>query len=141
MNIKMTIETKKKFIIISLIAIVAFLVLVKTTGNIQKALFKKKPEAAGKAVGVTFEEEAVPVKAYKVKMTDFKDTLDMMKKIKFDSAYIYKYSARPPAKSSEFAEAVPEEDKKKRHAVLLEMQKEISKEKSAARKGRALPMA
>jgi len=72
---------------------------------------------------------------------DFADTLNIMKKIRFDSAYIYKYSARPPAKSSEFADAVPEEDKKKRHAVLLELQKEISKEKSAARKGHALPMA
>lgn len=82
MNIKMTIETKKKFIIISLAAIVVLLVLVKTTANIQKALFKKKPEAAGKAVGVTFEEEAVPVKAYKVKMTDFKDTLPVIGNIK-----------------------------------------------------------
>ena len=72
---------------------------------------------------------------------DFKDTLNIMRKIRFDSAYIYKYSPRPPAESCKLADDVSEEAKKKRHAILLELQKEISKEKSKTRKARALPMA
>lgn len=72
---------------------------------------------------------------------DFRDTSDMMKKIRFDSAYIYKYSPRPPAESCELTDDVPEDIKKKRHAVLLELQKAISKEKSKTRKVHALPMA
>ena len=68
---------------------------------------------------------------------DFKDTLDLMKKIRFDSAYIFKYSPRPPAESSEMDDNVPEDTKKKRHAILLETQRNISKKK----KGRHLPMA
>jgi tRNA-2-methylthio-N6-dimethylallyladenosine synthase len=72
---------------------------------------------------------------------DFKDTLNMMKEIRFDSAYIYKYSPRPPAESCKLIDDVPEEIKKKRHAILLELQKEISKENSKMRKVHVLPMA
>lgn len=75
-------KKKKKFIIISLIAVVVIIVLAQTTSHIQKALFKKKPDAAGKAAGVSFEDEAVPVKAYKVKRMDFKDTLPSIGNIK-----------------------------------------------------------
>ena len=59
----MDIKTKKRFLFIAIIAVVAVIILVRTTGNIQRAIFKKKPEAAGKAPAVTFEEEAMPVKA------------------------------------------------------------------------------
>lgn len=81
MDIKMLIKDKKRFIIIAFSVIVVILIVVKTTENIQKAIFKKKP-AAGKAVGVSFEEEALPVKVYKVKKTDFKDTLPVIGNIK-----------------------------------------------------------
>lgn len=82
MNIKNLVKDKKKFIIVAFIAIIAILVFVKTTSNIQKAIFKKKPADAAKAVGVSFEEEAIPVKVYKVKKTDFKDTLPVIGNIK-----------------------------------------------------------
>jgi membrane fusion protein (multidrug efflux system) len=74
------IKLKKQLIFVLLTAVVVVIVLAKTTGNIQKALFKK-PEAK-KAPVVTFEEEAAPVKAYKVKKMDFKDTLPAMGNIK-----------------------------------------------------------
>jgi membrane fusion protein (multidrug efflux system) len=45
-------------------------------------LFKKKPEIAKKAAGITFEEETLPVKVFKVKKTDFKDTLPSIGNIK-----------------------------------------------------------
>lgn len=65
-----------------LIAIVVVLViLARTTSNIQRVLFKKRPEVQKKAL-VTFEEEASPIKAYKVKRADFKDTLPCIGNVK-----------------------------------------------------------
>lgn len=60
--------------------VVALIVLIRTTSNIQSVLFKKKP--AKKEAAVTFEEEASPVKAYKIKKIDFKDTLPVLGNIK-----------------------------------------------------------
>lgn len=73
---------KKKFIFTVLIAVIAVIILARMFGNVQKALFKKRPEAAKKAAAVSFEEEATPVKVMKVKRTDFKDTLPAMGNIK-----------------------------------------------------------
>ena len=73
---------KKRIIFIGLAAVVLIVILVHTTGNIQRVLFKKKPAAAAKTPGIAFEEEAVPVKVFKVKKTDFKDTLPAIGNIK-----------------------------------------------------------
>jgi len=73
---------KKRIFFIAIIAIVVFIVLVRTTSNIRKVLFKKKPAAEKRMPGVTFEEEATPVKVFKVKKTDFKDTLPAIGNIK-----------------------------------------------------------
>jgi tRNA-2-methylthio-N6-dimethylallyladenosine synthase len=72
---------------------------------------------------------------------DFKDTYNIMKCVEFDSAFIFKYSPRPPAESSKLPDDVPEEAKKSRHAELLALQKEISKKKKSSRKTEILPMA
>lgn len=73
---------KKKILFVALIAVVALVVLARTTGNIQKALFKKKQAAPQKALGLRFEEEALPVKVFKVKKTEFKDTLPVIGNVK-----------------------------------------------------------
>jgi len=75
-------KSKRRFLVIALIVVIGAIVLFKTTGNIQKALFKKKPEAMKKGAGITFEEEALPVKVFKLKKTDFKDTLPGIGNIK-----------------------------------------------------------
>ncbi len=72
---------------------------------------------------------------------DFMQTLDMMEKVGFDSAFIFKYSPRPPAASYRLADDVPEETKKARHSRLLDMQKEISGNRRKAREIDILPMA
>lgn len=72
----------KKVFLIIVFALVIVVILVKTTTNIQKALFKKKAEIAAKAKPITFEEEATVVKAYKIKRMDFKDTLPALGNIK-----------------------------------------------------------
>ena len=61
---------------------------------------------------------------------DFKDTLDLMKEIKFNAAYIFKYSPREGTKAAGMNDDIPEDIKKKRHNKLLTLQKEISNEKN-----------
>ncbi|MBU4311121.1 MAG: tRNA (N6-isopentenyl adenosine(37)-C2)-methylthiotransferase MiaB [Candidatus Omnitrophica bacterium] len=58
---------------------------------------------------------------------DFEDTLKAVKELQFGAAYIFKYSARPFTKASKFKDDVPQEEKERRHKVLLETQKKISK--------------
>lgn len=57
---------------------------------------------------------------------DFEKTLKAVKDIQFDAAYIFKYSPRPFTKAIKFEDDVPMEEKERRHALLLEEQKEIS---------------
>lgn len=72
----------KKIFLIIVSILVVLAVLIKTTTNIQKVLFKKKSDITAKAKPITFEEEAVAVKAYKIKRMDFKDTLPALGNIK-----------------------------------------------------------
>ncbi|MFC1674522.1 tRNA (N6-isopentenyl adenosine(37)-C2)-methylthiotransferase MiaB [Candidatus Omnitrophota bacterium] len=57
---------------------------------------------------------------------DFQDTYDLVKEIKFNAAYIFKYSTRPHTKASEMIDDVPRQEKERRHALILELQKKIS---------------
>ncbi|MDD5438753.1 MAG: tRNA (N6-isopentenyl adenosine(37)-C2)-methylthiotransferase MiaB [Candidatus Omnitrophica bacterium] len=59
---------------------------------------------------------------------EFKATEKSLETVRFDSAYILKYSPRPPAKSAEFPDDVPKAEKERRHGILLELQKNIYKE-------------
>ncbi len=60
---------------------------------------------------------------------DFKDTVRLIKDTKFDGAYIFKYSPRPPAKSCKLKDDVPPEEKQRRLTIILDMQKEMSRKK------------
>ena len=60
---------------------------------------------------------------------DFSNTLNIVKEIKFDAAYIFKYSPRPFTKAGRFKDDVTLEEKERRHALLLGIQKNISLEK------------
>ncbi|MBL7085351.1 MAG: radical SAM protein, partial [Candidatus Omnitrophica bacterium] len=62
---------------------------------------------------------------------DFRKTFELMNKMKFNAAYIFKYSPRPPAKSAFMKDNVPREIKERRHKMLLDLQKKISKKISA----------
>lgn len=65
---------------------------------------------------------------------DFQDTLDLMKRVRFDAAYIFKYSPRPQTQASNLADDVPLEEKKRRHQICLDLQKKISGEKKCTKK-------
>ena len=54
---------------------------------------------------------------------DFEVTRKAMEEIGFDSAYVFKYSPRPPAKSAAMRDDVTVGEKKRRHGVLLDLVK------------------
>ncbi|NMB33984.1 MAG: tRNA (N6-isopentenyl adenosine(37)-C2)-methylthiotransferase MiaB [Clostridium sp.] len=59
---------------------------------------------------------------------DFSKTLDMIERIRFDSAYTFLYSKRTGTPAAEMGEQVLEEIKKERFQRLLGLQNKISKE-------------
>jgi tRNA-2-methylthio-N6-dimethylallyladenosine synthase len=60
---------------------------------------------------------------------DFKDTYNLVKDIQFNAAFIFKYSARPHTEVANLADDVENKEKKRRHSLILDLQKEISKAK------------
>jgi tRNA-2-methylthio-N6-dimethylallyladenosine synthase len=64
---------------------------------------------------------------------DFKETYSLMKDIRFDSAYIFKYSVRPHTQAERLRDDVSLVEKQRRHKILLDLQKMISKEKKCAK--------
>lgn len=61
---------------------------------------------------------------------DFQKTLNLMKEIEFDSAFVFRYSPRPFTKASKLIDDVPEEVKGARNTLLLDAQNRISKKKN-----------
>lgn len=61
---------------------------------------------------------------------EFGETLDVMKKVKFDSAFTFKYSSRPGTKASEFGDHISEEVKKDRLQYIIELQKKHTLERN-----------
>ena len=57
---------------------------------------------------------------------DFNNTLNIVKELQFDAAYIFKYSPRSVTKAAKFKDDVSLEEKERRHALLLELQRDIS---------------
>ena len=68
---------------------------------------------------------------------DFDETVRIMKDIEFDGAYMFKYSPRPPAKSSKLKDDVSKEDKEVRLDALIKLQCEISLKKNELLIGKA----
>ncbi|MBU1726716.1 MAG: MiaB/RimO family radical SAM methylthiotransferase [Candidatus Omnitrophica bacterium] len=60
---------------------------------------------------------------------DFQDTYELVKKVQFNAAYIFKYSVRPHTVALNLVDDMPKEEKERRHALILELQKKISKSK------------
>jgi tRNA-2-methylthio-N6-dimethylallyladenosine synthase len=70
---------------------------------------------------------------------EFERTLDLVRAVRYDAAYMYLYSTRPgtPA-AEEFKDHIPLEEKKDRLARLIELQEAISLEKNRATIGETL---
>jgi tRNA-2-methylthio-N6-dimethylallyladenosine synthase len=63
------------------------------------------------------------------KEEDFQDTYNLIKHVEFDSAYIFKYSARPNTNAANLTDDVLRCEKERRHGIILDLQKEISRKK------------
>ena len=67
---------------------------------------------------------------------DFAQTLALAEEIRFQSAYIFKYSAREGTPANKLPDDVPEEIKRRRHGALSELQARISLQKNRERIGK-----
>ena len=59
---------------------------------------------------------------------DFKETLDVLKKVRFDSVFSFIYSKRPGTPAAVMEDSVSDEEKHRNFDELLKIQNEISKE-------------
>ena len=55
---------------------------------------------------------------------DFLETLDVVKKVHFNSSFMFKYSSRPGTKAAEYTDQISEVDKQNRLERLIELQRE-----------------
>lgn len=67
---------------------------------------------------------------------DHKMTLDIMREIKYDGAYMFKYSPREKTKAWQMEDDVDEEIKTRRLMDIVELQRDISEEKNLQTVGR-----
>ena len=94
------------------------------------ALRERAPEIAVSSdmiVGFPGEEPA-----------DFDRTLEMVRRVRFDSMYCFRFSSRPGTRAAEMADQVPWDEKARRLSLLQELQREISQEKNRGLEGRVL---
>lgn len=62
--------------------------------------------------------------------TDFEATLELISQIRFDGAFMFKYSPRPGTKAATLPNQIEEEVKRERLSRLIEVQNRITKEKN-----------
>ena len=61
--------------------------------------------------------------------SDFEQTLDLIRTVRFDSLFAFQYSDRPNARAAQFGDKVDEEEKRRRLKILLQLQEQITLEK------------
>ncbi|MPN40241.1 tRNA-2-methylthio-N(6)-dimethylallyladenosine synthase [bioreactor metagenome] len=66
---------------------------------------------------------------------DFEATLDLIRRVRFDSLFTFAYSARKGTRAADMEDQIPNETKKARLAALMEAQQVISFEKNKALEG------
>ncbi|GAB6112929.1 tRNA (N6-isopentenyl adenosine(37)-C2)-methylthiotransferase MiaB [Desulfomicrobium salsuginis] len=66
---------------------------------------------------------------------DFEDTLELMRQVRYESSFSFKYSDRPGVRAEKMDFKVPEEEKARRLAVLQDLQNRITAEELESRVG------
>jgi tRNA-2-methylthio-N6-dimethylallyladenosine synthase len=66
---------------------------------------------------------------------DFEETLDLLRKVRFDELFSFKYSSRKGTRAAQFEDQVEPRVKQERLSVLQKLQKEITLEKNEALEG------
>jgi len=59
--------------------------------------------------------------------SDFEETLSLLAYVEYDGVFSFKYSPRPNTPALKFPDAIPEEEKSRRLAVMQEKQREIQR--------------
>jgi tRNA-2-methylthio-N6-dimethylallyladenosine synthase len=67
---------------------------------------------------------------------DFQETLSLLDLAQYDGAFSFKYSPRPNTPSLKMDDAIPEEEKARRLAILMEKQREIQRARNERLIGR-----
>lgn len=67
---------------------------------------------------------------------DFEKTLELVRQVHFDSAFMFRYSPRPHTKAVRMTDDVPEPEKIRRLEKLIALQMQISREQNLAQLGR-----
>jgi tRNA-2-methylthio-N6-dimethylallyladenosine synthase len=62
---------------------------------------------------------------------DFEETITLLDEAQYDGAFSFKYSPRPNTPAQSMADAVPEEEKGRRLAILQDRQRQIQIERNA----------
>ena len=57
--------------------------------------------------------------------TEFEETLSLLETVKYEGVFAFKYSPRPNTPAESMADAIPEAEKSRRLAVLMELQRKI----------------
>ena len=60
--------------------------------------------------------------------TEFAETLSLLETVKYEGVFSFKYSPRPNTPAESMADAIPEEEKSRRLAVLMDLQRKIQTE-------------
>jgi tRNA-2-methylthio-N6-dimethylallyladenosine synthase len=66
---------------------------------------------------------------------DFRDTLDLMGRVRFDGLYSFRFSARPGTRAAVLEDTIPEVEKRRRLHAVQDLQQRISLEKNQASEG------
>jgi len=64
---------------------------------------------------------------------EFKETYELVKEADFDASFIFKYSPRPHSAAAAMADDVVKKEKERRHKLILDLQKSISRKKKCAK--------
>lgn len=67
---------------------------------------------------------------------DFEATESLVREVRFQGSFVFKYSVRPGTESAGLPDDVPEAVKKERNQRLLAVQEEVSRERNRAQHGR-----
>jgi tRNA-2-methylthio-N6-dimethylallyladenosine synthase len=66
---------------------------------------------------------------------DFEETLDLLRRVRFDELFSFKFSSRKGTRAARFEDQVEPEIKRERLSILQKLQQEITLEKNEALKG------
>jgi tRNA-2-methylthio-N6-dimethylallyladenosine synthase len=72
--------------------------------------------------------------------SDFEATLDLIRIVRYDNLFAFKYSDRPNAPATRFAAKIPDKEKKERLQRVLDLQERITTEKHRSLVGTTAPI-